>query len=108
MLRADYIGMHATVTYRRWVFEFVGGFDTFLQLSEGLDSYFRVAREFPIHYHGELVAEYRWHDANTSRDPAMMLKATLAVLRSQRENVKKDKRYEEANNSRSEILAGLL
>ena len=96
MLRASYIGMHATVMYRRSVFESVGGFDTSSKLAEDLDFYFRVARAFPVHCHGELVAENRWRDANTSRDPAMMPKATLAVLRSQREYVKKDKRYEEA------------
>jgi hypothetical protein len=51
--------MHAMVMYRDLVFESVGGFDTFLKLAEDLDLFFRVASHFPVHCHGELVAEYR-------------------------------------------------
>jgi len=98
MLRANYIFMPAVVMHRRRVLESVGGFDTFWGV-RGCEDYelcLRVARGFPVHCHGELVVEYRWHGANMSRGWAMMLKNTLAVLGSQRELVKGSRRHEEA------------
>ena len=42
-LRGNYIGMHATVMYRHWVFDVVGGYDTALRASEDYDLYLRPA-----------------------------------------------------------------
>ena len=96
LLRTNYIGMHATVMYRRSVFESVGGFDTSLKACEDYNLYLRIARHFPVHCHSEVVAEYRDHGSSMSRNSALMLKATLAVLRSQRKYVRRDKRYKKA------------
>lgn len=84
MLRRNYIGMHAAVTYRRTVFAALGRFDTSLGACEDYDLYLRITRHFPIHRHDDLVAEYRQHAENMSSNPGLMLRAVLNVLRSQR------------------------
>ena len=96
LLRGNYIGMHATVMYRRLVFESVGGFDTSLRFCEDYELYLRIARDFPVCCHDKVVAEYRWHDTNTSRNSALALRGSLDVLGSQRAYVKGKRRYEEA------------
>jgi len=82
--------------YRRRVFGEVGGFDSLVDAAADWDLYLRIARRFPIYHHGEVVAEYRWHGANMTADPSLMLRSTVTVLRSQREHVKGNKRYEKA------------
>jgi glycosyltransferase involved in cell wall biosynthesis len=96
LLREDYITMPACVMYRRWVFEEVGRFDSSVDAAADWDLHLRIARRFPVHYHGELVAEYRQHDANTTTDSALKFRSTLAVLRSQREHLKGNNEYETA------------
>ncbi len=85
LLRTNYIGCPAAVTYRRAVFQLVGGFDTELNSCEDYDIYLRIARQFPVQAHGGLVAEYRRCGGSMSDDPALMLKAARAVLRRQRQ-----------------------
>ncbi len=88
--------MHA-VMYRSSVFESVGGFDTSLSASEDYDIYLRIARDHPVHYHGEEVAEYRRrHGANMTGNPALILSTSLTVHRSQRKHLRGHKQYEEA------------
>jgi glycosyltransferase involved in cell wall biosynthesis len=96
LLRGNYIGPPGAAMFRRSVFDSVGGFDTTLHAAEDYELYLRVASEFPIHKHGELVLDYRQHGANTTRDSARMLRDTLKVLHSQRERVRGEKAYEEA------------
>lgn len=96
LLRSNYIGMHGTVLYRRETFERYGGFDPSLAAAEDYDIYLRVARQAPVVCHGEVVAEYRWHGANMSLDSALMLTATLRVLRRQREHARRHARFERA------------
>jgi hypothetical protein len=88
--------MPAVVMYRRWVFEEVGVFDGSVDAAADWDLYLRIARRFPIHHHGQVVADYRWHGGNMTADPALMLRSTVSVLRGQRQHVKGNKRYEEA------------
>jgi glycosyltransferase involved in cell wall biosynthesis len=84
------------VMFRRAVFESVGAFDPSVNGAADYDLYLRIARRFPVHYHGELVLEYRRHDTNMTRDSAPMLKATVSVLRAQRGHLKGTPRYEQA------------
>jgi len=88
MLRGNCIGMHATVMYRRVVFEAIGGFDTTLNACEDYDLYLRITKRFPIHCHAGVVAEYRQHNSNMSSDAGLMLKTSLRVLGSQRRHLK--------------------
>jgi glycosyltransferase involved in cell wall biosynthesis len=96
LLRRNFIGMHATVVYRRALFESVGGFDGVLDGCEDYDLYLRAARRFPIYNHARLVAEYRRYDGAMSRDSRRMLRTAIEVLRSQWKYARKSERYREA------------
>ena len=95
MLLQYCFGMPAVVMYRRWVFKEVGGFDSSVDAAADWDLYLRVARRFPVHHHGRVVAEYRQHGTSMNQRPGLMLKSTVTVLRSQRPRLKDDKRREE-------------
>ena len=100
-LRGNYVGMHATVAYRRSAIETEGGFNPALPACEDYDLYLRLAKRYPISMHNHLVAEYRQHGNNMSRDPRLMLKTALAVLHS-------NKQYASANASyRAAYRAGI-
>ncbi|MGH7367268.1 MAG: glycosyltransferase [Candidatus Rokuibacteriota bacterium] len=90
LLRSNYIGMHATVLYRRETLERHRGFDPSLPACEDYDLYLRVARREPVRCHPEVVAQYRWHGTNMSRDSALMLRTALQVLDRQRAHVRGD------------------
>jgi glycosyltransferase involved in cell wall biosynthesis len=96
MLRSNYIGMHATVIYRRSALDAVNGFDASFAACEDYDLYLRVTRNLPIHCHGELVAEYRQHNSNMSYEAGLMLKTSLRALGSQWKYVKGNKQAEKA------------
>jgi glycosyltransferase involved in cell wall biosynthesis len=84
LFERNYIEMHAAVLFRRGVFEHIKGYDESLGACEDYDLYFRVMKNFPIHCHGKVIAEYRRQGANLNRNPALMLESTLRVLRSHR------------------------
>lgn len=96
LLQRNYIGMHATVMYQRYIFDSVGGFDTTLKSCEDYDLYLRIARQFPIFRHDEMVAEYRWHDSNMTKNSQRMLKSALTALGSQWEYIKEKPQYVKA------------
>jgi SAM-dependent methyltransferase len=79
-LRANVIGMHATVMYDREVLSGVGGFNPALRQCEDYDAFLRLAQITPIASHPGTVAHYRWHGSNMSADPRLMLTAALGVL----------------------------
>jgi len=83
MLESNCIGMHATVMYRRDLLSELGGFNPALRACEDYDLYLRIARRYPIAAGSEVIAEYRQHDRNMSRDSAMMLATVVGVLRAQ-------------------------
>ena len=96
LLQVNCIGMHAAVMYRQAIFERVAGFDTSLAACEDYDLYLRIARNSPVCHHDAVVAEYRQHGTNMSRDPGLMLKTIFTVLRSQWNCVKGKDEYERA------------
>jgi len=96
MLRSNYIGMHATVMYRRTVFDSVEWFDASITACEDYDLYLRITRNFPIYCYGKLVAEYRQHNSNMSCDAGLMLKTSLCVLGSQRKFIRGNRQAQEA------------
>ena len=84
LLRRNYIWTPAMAAFRHHLFATVGQFDTAVNASADYDLYLRIARALPIVMHHRVVAEYRQHGSNMSRNPVAMLDATLAVLASQR------------------------
>jgi len=90
LLRGNYIGMHAAVLYRREALEKVKGFDESLRACEDYDLYLRLARVFPVGSHCEVVAAYRQHGENMSRDPAFMQAMALEVHGRQSVHIQND------------------
>jgi glycosyltransferase involved in cell wall biosynthesis len=84
LLSGNLIGMHATVLYRRDILLRHGGFRPALKRCEDYDAYLRLARQYPVACHSELVAEYRWHGGNMSGDHRAMLSTVLALNRAHR------------------------
>jgi glycosyltransferase involved in cell wall biosynthesis len=95
LLRAGPILVPA-VTYRRSVFEAVGGFEESYKAAEDYALYYRVAAGFPIHLHDAVVAEVRRHEGSMTRDFPLMLRSNLSALISQRRYVRGKKPHEEA------------
>lgn len=84
LLRRNYIWMPGMVVFRRDILERVGGFNGGVNASADYELYLHIARHFPVYDHAQVVAHYRKHDTNMSGNAALMLRETLAVLRSQR------------------------
>jgi glycosyltransferase involved in cell wall biosynthesis len=84
LLEGNFIGMHATVLYRRDILRSAGGFDTRLDRCEDYELYLRLVRDFPVQEHSEIIACYRQHDLNMSLDHAAMLDAAVSAVRMQK------------------------
>jgi glycosyltransferase involved in cell wall biosynthesis len=80
LLRANYVGMHATVLYRREPLMRCGGYTPGLRGSEDYQVFLKIAKDHPVGCHPRIVAEYRRHHSNTSHNPALMLKTGVSVI----------------------------
>lgn len=86
LLKGNYIGMHATVMYRRWVFnEFA--YDTSLKACEDYDLYLSITRKYPVIHHTGKIAAYRLHTTNMSGNIPFMLATALQVLDRQHKHI---------------------
>jgi hypothetical protein len=79
--------MHATVMFRRWVFD-KWRYDTSLKACEDYDLYLSAARHFPVLHHQHKLAVYRRYNTSMSFNMPVMLCNALKVL----EKHKKDLR----------------
>jgi glycosyltransferase involved in cell wall biosynthesis len=86
LLEGNFIGMHATVLYQRWVFD-TFKFDTSLPYCEDYDLYLQITRQHPVIHHTGLIAVYRLHDNNMSSNYSRMMKYALLVLSNQEKNL---------------------
>ncbi|HET7697253.1 MAG TPA: glycosyltransferase [Vicinamibacterales bacterium] len=80
LLRTNPVWTPAMAIFRRTVLTDVGGFAPGFDASADYDLYLRIARAYPIHDHGHLVAAYRRHEASMSGSASRMLRDTLAVM----------------------------
>lgn len=106
LLSEAYIWTPGAVMFRRAVFKSIGGFNTSLSFS-GCDDhelYLRIARNFPVCCHDQVVIEWRQHAANTSSNPVRMLTSVLAVYRSHRNHVSGNKQYQRAYENGIRLL----
>jgi len=87
LLQRNVIGNPGSVLYHRKVFTEIGVFDESNSSSADYDLYLRVARQFPIFCHHQLVVQYRKHGTNMSNDAGLMLASTVAVLKKQLRHV---------------------
>lgn len=83
LLKSNFIEMISSVLFRREVFSRVGGFDPTLRAAEDYDLYLRVAKACEGVCHSSVIAEYRMHDSNSSRNAELMLLSSLNVLERQ-------------------------
>ncbi len=79
LLIINYIAMHATVMYKRQLLYDVGGFDPGLPCCEDYDIYLKISRLYPIYGYHALVAEYRHHSSNMTRNYSRQLYWVLQV-----------------------------
>ncbi len=80
LLQGNFIGMHASVMYRREVFDqFL--FDIRLTACEDYDIYLRISRAYKISVHSRKIAAYRMHGQNMSANSELMLGQIRAVLK---------------------------
>jgi len=86
LLKGNYIGMHGTVMYSRWVFDFFQ-FDETLEACEDYDLYLKTARKFLVINHIQKIAAYRIHNTNMSGNISLMLSSVLKVLQKQRSDL---------------------
>jgi glycosyltransferase involved in cell wall biosynthesis len=72
-----------TALFRREAAVSAGGFDTSaaVNFADEYDLWLRIARSHEVAYIDSPLAYYRLHDANNSADKAVMVLATLTVLR---------------------------
>jgi glycosyltransferase involved in cell wall biosynthesis len=89
LLESCFISTPAAVIYRRRLFDEIGGFDPEVSASADYDLYLRVAARRPVRIHREVVAEYRRHGANMTRDAELILRSEIAVLRRQSDVVRR-------------------
>ncbi|HVS98628.1 MAG TPA: glycosyltransferase family 2 protein [Puia sp.] len=82
LLMGNYIGMEATVMYRRELF-FRYFFDPSLGACEDYDLNLRIARELPVYGHSHKLAAYRLHGKNRSSDRRSMYRQAIRVLKRQ-------------------------
>ena len=104
LLRKCFIYPPGAVMFRRSVFETVRNFDVSVSPCADYDLYLRVAKDFPIWCHHQMVAEYRKHGANMTRNAALMLKSGFAVLRSQRQYIKRNELWKKAYDDGIEFI----
>lgn len=98
LLRGCCIHQLNTAVFRRDAFEAVGGFDERRRVAEDWDLYLRLARRFPTHGHGAVVAVYRrtGRNVNARRNAHIMLPASLGVLRAQWRHARTTPAYRQA------------
>jgi glycosyltransferase involved in cell wall biosynthesis len=87
LLESNYIGMHATVLYRRSVLDEFE-FDTSLKACEDYDLYLKIARQKPVLHSTKKIASYRIHGSNMSGNVPLMLNSVFDVLARQLKDIR--------------------
>lgn len=96
LLLGNYIATPGAAMFRRRLFEAIGGFDSSLHASEDYDLYLRMARRFPVCFHGAAVVEKRRHAGNTTSSVVRSLPWALAVIRRHGAAIGRDDAYWQA------------
>jgi glycosyltransferase involved in cell wall biosynthesis len=87
LLEGNYIGMEATVLYRRELF-FWYFFDPKVVACEDYDLNLRIARDWPVYGHAHKIAAYRIHGGNRSGDRRWMARMAAGVLKKQEKQMR--------------------
>ena len=87
LLQGNYIGMEATVLYRRELF-FHFHFNPRMHACEDYALNLDIARHYPVVAHSKKIAAYRIHGSNSSKNSRMMLAAALDTLKKQKKGLR--------------------
>jgi glycosyltransferase involved in cell wall biosynthesis len=80
-LPRNFVWTPGAAMFRRLALEEIGGFPADLGPAADYAVYLRLARSNRVAFVPRELVRYRQHQASMSRDPALMLRATIAVLR---------------------------
>jgi glycosyltransferase involved in cell wall biosynthesis len=80
-LSRNFVWTPGAAMFRKRALEEIGGFPSGLGPAADYAVYLRLARTGRVRFIAEDLVRYRQHETSMSRDPALMLRATLAVLR---------------------------
>jgi glycosyltransferase involved in cell wall biosynthesis len=83
-LSRNFVWTPGAALFRRQALQEIGGFPIDLGPAADYAVYLRLARDARVAFLPRDLVRYRQHAASMSRDPARMLRATLAVLRRER------------------------
>jgi glycosyltransferase involved in cell wall biosynthesis len=83
-LQRNFVWTPGAAMFRRLAMQEIGGFPVDLGPAADYAVYLRLARFDRVVFMPIELVRYRQHDASMSRDPALMLRATVEVLRRER------------------------
>jgi glycosyltransferase involved in cell wall biosynthesis len=83
-LSNNFVWTPGAAIFRRGTLASIGGFPPGLGGAADYAVYLRLARTGTVVYHPHEVVRYRQHESSMSRDPVLMLRLTLEVLRRER------------------------
>ena len=96
LLRCSFnIPVHTALMWRGAVNQ-IGGFDETMTACEDTDFMLRFASNFSMYCHHQLVAEYRRHLGQMTRQPELILRGYRLLIRRHRGRINTDPRYREA------------
>ncbi|MDQ6903016.1 MAG: glycosyltransferase family 2 protein [Bacteroidota bacterium] len=99
LLRRNYIGMHASVMFQRWVLQEIE-YDENLTACEDYDLYLRIGRKYPVIHHQKFIATYYFHKKGLSHNYGKMMDAMITVMKKQApfiESAEEIKAYEKGS-----------
>ena len=86
-LRRNFVWTPGAALFRTDAIRAIGGFPSDLAPAADYAVYLTLARKAAVAFDPQEVVRYRQHDGNMSRDPVLMLRATLGVLRRERRHI---------------------
>ncbi len=98
----------ACCMFQRSAFAAVGGYNRDLWALEDIDLLLRIAQQFPIYYHNQIVSEYRIRDQNMSSKSAAMLVGAVYSHRLQRSYVDQHPEYAQAYDEGEQVWIKLF
>ncbi|MGN6258040.1 MAG: glycosyltransferase family 2 protein [Solirubrobacterales bacterium] len=88
LLEECFIWSGSSLVYRRPPLEAVGAFNEDRVAADDYELYLKLARDYPVICHEEVVTEYRRHGSNTTRNAALVLSSQIQVLNGQRRRLR--------------------
>jgi hypothetical protein len=92
LLHHNFVWTPGAAVFRRAPLAAIGGFPADVAPAADYAVYLTLARHDAIGYGPASAVRYRQHDGNMSRDPVLMLNATLEVLRRERRHASRPAR----------------